>query len=671
MAFCPTEEKMYGYEDSRFEKVVDVNFHCSICRNVLKEPRTCRNNEHIFCLGCISEHLRVNSQTCPECKEDLSVDTLRRARLASNCLSKLKINCDHASRGCVELTCLEDLETHVANCGYAPVLCSNAECGMVINKRERVHHETEICQYRKMKCHDCRQIQEDVGTLKGSLMELDGKVEAANKEMKKSVGELTGSLSELDGKVEAANKEMKKTVGELKGSLSELDGKVEVANKEMKKTSAKLDGSLRELDGKVEAANKEMKKTVGELKGSLSELDGKVEATNKEMKKTVGKLDGSLKELDGKVEAVKNSQDQMKQEQQKVKKEVEDIKKGVKDVKETVSKVNKDVDKVKVITSQVLEKLNMLELLNKLPSLTEGMFKTPREDILIAGGRALSNNSTEIYSWEKNGWFEVSMNKGHSGASSFIYNDQLFVVGGAGTKTIETLDLNELLLKWMKYPGKLPYRGDDHQTVAYQQRIIHIGGYNYDQRRLSDMISELQLTSPVTMKKLCQMPDPRSRHGAETFEDKVMILGGEDHNSRPLNSVLEFDVKKSECKEMPPLPHPVTRMATVRWRDQVVVLGGRDENRQALNDVFMYDCKTGKTTALPSMLEKRVKCCAVITGNTIVVVGGENEKNGDLSSVECFTMGGSTWEYLPAMNKARYGAVAEVLPPTKRKYVLV
>ena len=29
--------------------------------------------------------------------------------------------------------------------------------------------------------------------------------------------------------------------------------------------------------------------------------------------------------------------------------------------------------------------------------------------------------------------------------------------------------------------------------------------------------------------------------------------------------------------------------------------------------------------------------------------------------VECFTMGGSAWEYLPAMNKARHGAVAEVL----------
>ena len=570
MAFCSTKEKTYGYEDSRFEKDVDENFHCSICYNVLKDPRMCRNNEHIFCLACISEHLRVNSQTCPECNEHLSVDTLRRARLASNYLSKLKINCDHASRGCPELSCLENLETHVANCGYAPVLCSNAECGMVINKRERVHHETEICQYRKVKCHDCGQIQEDMGTLKGNFIELDGKVEAANKEMKKSVGELKGSLKELDGKV---------------------------------------------------------------------------------------------------MKAVKNSQDQIKQD---VKKEVKEVKKEVKDVKESLSKVNKDVDEVKVMMSQVLEKLNMLEQLNKLPFPTEGMLKTPREDMLIAGSGYLCSaisRTVEIYSWEKNAWFEVSpMNEQHCAASSFIDNDQLFVVGGEHSTTIETLNFNELPLKWRKYPGELPYKGDDHQTVVYQQRVIHIGGYNYDQRSRSDMISELQLTSPVTMKKLCQMPEQRDCHGAEIFEDKVLILGGEDRNSLPLNSVLEFDVKKNECKEMPPLPHPLMRMATVCWRDQVVVLGGCGKHRQALNDVFMYDCKTGKTTALPSMLEKRFGCCAIITGNTIVVMGGENEKNGDLNSVECFTMGGSTWENLPAMNKARYRAVAEVLPST-RKYV--
>ncbi len=565
MACCHIEEQ-YGYEDSRFEKDVDENFHCSICYNVLKEPRTCRNNDHIFCLACISQHLKVNAQTCPECNEHLSVDTLRRPRVVNNVLSKLKINCDHASRGCPEFTCLEDLKTHVANCGYAPVLCSNAECGMEINKQDKVRHETEVCEYRKMKCHDCGQIQETVGRLEGNLMERQGKVEAAVKEI-----------------------------------------------------------------------NTKMDKTMETVKEMNKEINEKVEASNEHTKQEVGK-----------------------------------VQKEVKDVKDNLSKVNKDVDEVKVMMTQMLEKFNMLELLNKLPSPAEGMLNTPREDILIAGGDGYfgsdPSKSTEIYSWQKNGWFEVSpMNKEHKEASSFIYNDQLFVVGGQYSETIETLDLNELPLKWTKFRGELPYKCDDHQTVLYQQRVIHIGGFNYDKRGHSNVISELQLTSPCTMKELCQMPEPRGRHGAVAFEDKVLILGGETSGDIT-DSVLEFDPKRKKCKDMPKLPFALTRMATVRWRDEVVVLGGLRKDNQVLNDVYMYNSKTGKTTALPSMSEKRRSCCAVITGNIIVVIGGVNEESKCLTSAECFTMGSYTWEYLPAMNKARYFAVAEVLPST-RKYV--
>ena len=570
MACCPTE-KEYGYEDSRFEKDVDENFHCSICYNVLKEPRMCRNNGHVYCLACISEHLKVNSQTCPECNEHLSVDTLRRPRVVNNYLSKLKINCDYASRGCPEFTCVEGLESHVANCEFAPVFCSNENCGMEINKQDQVHHETEVCGYRKVKCHDCGQTREVVGTLKETLMKLDGQVQTAEK--------------------------------------------------------------------KMENNHAEMKKIVGKLEGSLV---------------------GMNKRINEKVEAIKNRHDEMKQEQHEVKKEI-------KDVQENLSKVSKDVDEVKVMMSQMLEKFNMLELLGKLPSPTEGMFNTPREDILIAGGNTLNTWKTaEIFSWEKNGWYEISqMNERHFGASSFIYNDQLFVVGGL-TKTIETLDLNELPLKWMEFSDELPYDSYKHQTVVYQQRVNHIGGYNVGEGKKSNLISELQLTSPCTLKELCQMPQPRVWHGAEAFEDKVLILGGKDDDV--LDSVLEFDPEKNECKELPSLPHPLTEMATVRWRDQVVVLGGRDKDGEVLNDVFMYDCKTGKITALPSMLEKRYDCCAVITGNTIVVMGGENNDDDDdeLSSVECFTMGGSTWKYLPSMNKSRSEAVAEVLPSTRK-----
>ena len=578
MACCPTQEKKCGYDDGRFERYVDEHFHCSICYNVLKDPRMCQNNEHVFCLDCITEHLKVNSETCPECNDHLSLDTLRRPRLLTNYLSKLKISCDHANRGCPEFICVENLESHVESCGFSPVMCSNENCGMEINKQDKDYHENEVCQYRKVKCRDYGKMQEVVGRLEGSLMELDGKVEG--------------------------------------------------------------------VEEKIEKNHVDIKRIVAKLEGSLV---------------------GMNKMVNEKVEAIKNRQEEVQQE---VKKEVAEVKKEVKDVKENLSKVNKDVDEVKVMMSQVLEKLNMLEHLNKLPSPTERMLDTPREDILIAGGFN-DDTGTEIFSWEKNGWFEVlPLNEEHVDASSFIHKDQLFVVGGFDSTTIETLDLSVFPLKWMKFHGKLPYYSDGHQTVVYQERVIHIGGYNFKKFKQSNVISELQLTSPYNVKELCQMPEPRKHHCAETFEGKVLIVGGEkswQFHDR-LDSVLEFDVKTNECKVMPPLPRPLSSMATVQWRDQVVVLGGRDKDDKFLNHVFMYDCKTGKITVLPSMLEKRCACCAVITGNTIVVMGGFNEEREELNSVECFTMGGSAWKYLPAMNEARWHAVAEVLP-SKGKYV--
>ena len=172
MASLPAEDK-YGHDDGRFERAIDAHFHCSICYNVLKEPMMCINNEHIFCRCCITEHLTVNSHTCPECKQELTVETLRRApRLVTNYLSELKINCDYSDRGCHEYIRLEELASHVVNCGFAPVTCSNEHCGMVVNKRELIHHKSTVCEYRKVMCHSCQTLEQDVKDLREKLKDI-------------------------------------------------------------------------------------------------------------------------------------------------------------------------------------------------------------------------------------------------------------------------------------------------------------------------------------------------------------------------------------------------------------------------------------------------------------------------------------------------------------------
>ena len=499
MACCPTEEK-YGYDDSRFEKAVDAHFHCSICYNVLKEPMMCRNNEHIFCHGCITEHLTVNSHTCPECNEDLTVETLRKARLVSNYLSELKIKCDYFNRGCQEYIRLEELDSHVENCDFAPVKCSNEECGMSINKREIIHHESTVCEYRKVKCHNCVKIEQDV------------------------------------------------------------------------------------------------------------------EGINEKMERVKEKMDGMAA----------------------------------------------DVDQVKGLMVQMFEKLGFLENTIQISSAVNHASNALMEDILVAGGWDSDDNalkSVERFSWKKNVWERVSsMSVGRKGATSFVYENQVFVAGGCDSRVIEVLNLNEGPLEWAVSQALLPYRCKRLRSVVYQNRAVLFCACGK-----TVYCAELCLTSPYTW-QLCKML-ARKNYRVVAFEQKVLIFGGRVATSDQfLDSVLEFDLIANEFKDMPPLPCAVENMAGIRWGDQAVLIGGYDQDGPS-KKVLMYDSKTGNTTELPSMLEERSACAAVITGNTIVVMGGLG-KPDRLRSVEAFTLGGYTWRYLPAMNNIRSAATATVLPET-------
>ena len=166
-----------GYDDERFESMVDQNFHCLVCYNVLKDPVMCRRNQHYFCRGCITEHLRRNSHTCPTCADELTVDTLGEVpRIVKTYLNERKIRCDYEDRGCRALVQLQNLNRHVAECGFRPVVCGNQGCGETTSKRDRTYHESELCQFRKLKCHNCEEISTMMAGVEKKIADLDTKI---------------------------------------------------------------------------------------------------------------------------------------------------------------------------------------------------------------------------------------------------------------------------------------------------------------------------------------------------------------------------------------------------------------------------------------------------------------------------------------------------------------
>ena len=201
-----------GYEEDRFEFPVSENFKCAICLNVLNNPKSCRNNQHYFCFGCIGEHLK-NSHTCPQCMDELTPETLvQPPRVLLNCILELRIKCNYSNRGCPEYIKLGSLQNHVDQCGFAPAKCGDEGCGADVNKCEKVRHETELCKFRKVECYGC-------GELKKEMKELRRNQEETRNEMDRKMAEvLENQLRMKEGVKEALKESLDKIEGIFNGS---------------------------------------------------------------------------------------------------------------------------------------------------------------------------------------------------------------------------------------------------------------------------------------------------------------------------------------------------------------------------------------------------------------------------------------------------------------------
>ena len=597
---CSKYEYQLGYEDNRFEFVVSQRFHCPICFLVLKDPVMCKN-EHYYCSFCIKKHLE-NSSFCPTCLEHLTVATLRPAsRIVNDYISELNIHCDFHSRGCPEMVQVGNLKRHVASCGFSPVQCSNDGCNVLLNARDKLHHEAEVCDFKKLKCHDCGQLKNEM------------------KEMKDEM---------LKGQ-DCMKNEMKGMKEEMKGMKEEMKGMEE-----------------------------EMKGMKEEMKGMKEEMKGMKEEMKKELK---NEMREGLKEV---LNQVLVCQDQM---QSKI---VNEIKEKVKnEMKEIVT--NAVRDGIAEIKDLEVEMKN-----SKQSSQATRSSSDARENIFLVGGkhnkrrRAVRNKSTECFNWTDETWrmLDSAVFEGRTYSCSFLYEGQMVVAGGYDdggyfTNTLKCLSLADPAATWKDFAVNLPVKCSGNKVINHNDRLFMSGGWvtaTDGGLTRSNAVHEVQLVPPYSSKMLTRLPQPRCYHGMEMFDQKLFILGGRD-DEKITASVVQYDLIKNECKEMPPLPYAVNEMVTVLWRNNVLVIGGKDKHT-TLNTVVMYDVITGRSQMLPSMKQKRRGCTAVLTGNVVVVMGGINEKNEHLKSVECFNLERQVWQRLADMLESRAYATAVVKP---------
>ena len=512
-----------GYDEERFVTAVNRNFLCLICFNVLKDPVLCPRNQHCFCRGCITKHLE-NSQRCPTCNDELAEDTLTEpSRMVKDYLSELNIHCVYHNRGCHEILQLQHLDSHEATCGYTPAVCTNQGCGETLNKRDIIHHESEVCEFRILKCHSCE--------------------------------ETTKTLVNVEEKVTAMEAKMINLEKNIEKNTVNMERKLDTVNNDVKGLQTAL----------IDAFN--------EVKDVLVKMDKKIEENTRKVR-------------------------------------------------------------------------------NK-PS-------GDKENIIVAGGYKTA--SVEMFNWRQRTWSPLkSIPEKRYGATSFVYNNHRTIAGGdcAGSGRVDNMikmNINpspDLSTNWTECPVKLSAKLVYHSSVLYEDHLIVTGGF--DGNVTSDCIHDVQLVPPYTVKTLSRMTESRQCHCTEIFDDSLLIVGGRttDRYQDGLSSVVLYDIKKNECKQLSPLPYEVSKMATVTWGDKVVVIGGIDKHAQTLNTVVIYNVKTEQSYMLPPMKCKRCACTAVVIENNVVVLRGWCERR-EVKSVEAFNFERYTWEELPEMSQERY-----------------
>ena len=128
-------------------------------------------------------------------------------------LSELKIRCQYFERGCTQFVELGNLERHVSDCGFAPAVCSNEGCQLEVNKQDLLHHQTAVCEQRRVICHSCDDIRREMAVVNERLennekdLKCIEKKMVENQESLKRTGENAKALVE---KVELVQKQLKK-----------------------------------------------------------------------------------------------------------------------------------------------------------------------------------------------------------------------------------------------------------------------------------------------------------------------------------------------------------------------------------------------------------------------------------------------------------------------------
>ena len=550
-----------GYDDELFQHPVGQTLHCSICTNVLKDPVMCRYNEHLYCRTCIVPHL-VNYQTCPNCMDPLTVDTLCEAsRGIRNLLAELKIRCKFFDRGCGRFVELGQLESHSGECGFAPAVCSNDGCQLEVNKRNLLHHETTECEYRRVQCHSCSDIKNEIDRMKVSLASMDEKLDRNEKN--------------LDEKLER--------IAEVNENVVEVNvvARLELVQEQLNKQE--------ESNRQLKADNVEMKKS---LTGIAKQLQRIHDVQTGLMKKGIAEAGGIDREPKVVIAGGRNEN-------------------GFLNSAEMFSVSNRTwtplqpSKECRVGSSSVVHDNQVFVI---------GGHTRNRGTKRIETLSLNAVQTDQSIAWE---YSPAKLPFKLWGHCTVVYNGRLIVIGGYdGDKSDYSDNITDVSLV-PPYTSKLlttmPQKRWYHGVALFGDKILIVGGTqgeNYSTNTKSMLLYDI---SKNECQRLAPLPCALSEMGIVKWsDDNAIIIGGVDGQSKVLNKVLLYNIKTQKSHALPTMKCKRQGCVAVTIKDTVIVMGGKDEKGNFLKSVESFRFDSYCWEELPEMHDERYYATAVI-----------------------------------------------------------
>ena len=557
-----------GYDEERFVTTVNRNFLCLICFNVLKDPVLCPRNQHCFCHGCITKHLE-NSQRCPTCADELTEETLAEPqRMIKDYLNELNIRCVYNDRGCEEIVQLQHLDQHEDSCGFTPAVCTNPGCGATLNMRDLTVHESELCEYRKLKCHSCGEITKTLANMEKRITRIETNQANVQKDMEKKFANLEKNM--------ATNTTMQNNMAILKTKLAES---VEKNEQNMAKNTAYMKGKLEAVNNEVKGLKTALVEAFDQMKDVLVKMDDKIEENSRR---------------------VRNAP-------------------------------SGDRENIIVAGGSGSDSVEMFNWRQRiwlpLQNMTKARWRATsfvyNNQVVIAGGNcggsgrvddmirmnADSQPDLSIH-WSE---FPVKLPAKLSLHSSVLYDDKLMVTGGSdGNATSDKIHEVQVVPPYtVKTLSRMPEPRRDHCTEIFHDSLLILGGRKsgFCRDNLSSVV--LYDIKNNVCKQLAPLPYGVSLMATVRWGDNVVVIGGADKRGKTLNTVIMYNVKTEQSHMLPPMRCKRWGCTAVVVGNNIVVLGGTDEG-QVMKSVESFNFERNTWEELPEMSQARYHHTAVV-----------------------------------------------------------